>query len=42
MDLFDHANERDPTGIPLSERMRPRSLGEVVGQAHVIGEGRLL
>ncbi len=42
MDLFDHANERDPEGIPLSERMRPRSLGEVVGQEHVIGTGRLL
>ncbi len=42
MDLFDHASEQDPSGIPLSERMRPRSLGEVVGQAHVIGPGRLL
>lgn len=42
MDLFDHASERDPEGVPLSERMRPRSLGEVVGQAQLIGPGRLL
>jgi putative ATPase len=27
---------------PLAERMRPRSLDEVVGQAHVLGEGQLL
>lgn len=27
---------------PLAERMRPQSLGEVVGQAHVLGEGQLL
>ncbi|HEY8431374.1 MAG TPA: replication-associated recombination protein A [Sandaracinaceae bacterium] len=42
MDLFDHASARDLEGTPLSERMRPRSLVEVVGQEHVIGEGRLL
>ncbi len=42
MDLFDHASEREPEGVPLSERMRPRSLGEMVGQTHVIGAGRLL
>ena len=27
---------------PLAARMRPRSLDEVVGQSHIIGEGRLL
>ncbi len=42
MDLFDHANEHDPDTIPLSDRMRPRRLTEMVGQAHVIGEHRLL
>jgi putative ATPase len=42
MDLFDHANERDPVGIPLSDRMRPRSLGEMVGQTHLLGAGHLL
>jgi len=41
-DLFEHANERDGTGIPLSDRMRPRSLAEMVGQQHVIGVDRLL
>ena len=29
-------------GIPLAERMRPRSLAEFVGQAHLVGEGRIL
>ena len=27
---------------PLAERMRPRSLGEFVGQSHLVGEGRIL
>ena len=27
---------------PLAERMRPRSLAEFVGQAHLVGEGRIL
>lgn len=42
MDLFDHANDRNLEGIPLSDRMRPRSLAEMVGQQHVIGPDRLL
>ena len=29
-------------GAPLADRMRPRSLEELVGQAHLIGPGRLL
>ena len=29
-------------GTPLAERMRPRSLSEFVGQAHLVGEGRIL
>jgi putative ATPase len=29
-------------GVPLAERMRPRSLSEFVGQAHLVGEGRIL
>ena len=41
-DLFEHAAEQDPTGRPLAERMRPASLEEVVGQAHLVGEGGLL
>ena len=42
MDLFEHAAEKDPAGVPLAERMRPRTLAEVVGQTHLIGPGRLL
>jgi putative ATPase len=28
--------------IPLADRMRPRTLDELVGQAHLVGEGKLL
>lgn len=28
--------------IPLADRMRPQTLGEVIGQRHLIGEGKLL
>ncbi|OGN92274.1 MAG: AAA family ATPase [Chloroflexi bacterium RBG_13_48_17] len=28
--------------LPLAARMRPRSLGEFVGQEHLVGEGRVL
>lgn len=31
-----------PAGQPLADRMRPRSLDEVVGQEHLLGHGRLL
>ncbi len=30
------------TYVPLAEKMRPKTLDEVVGQAHVLGEGKLL
>ncbi len=29
-------------GIPLAERMRPRSIDEMVGQTHLLGEGKPL
>jgi len=29
-------------GVPLAARMRPRSMDEYVGQAHILGPGRLL
>src|SRR5436190_10232307 len=42
-DLFaaqeDSARERN---APLAERMRPATLAEFVGQAHLVGAGRLL
>lgn len=31
-----------PETAPLAERMRPRTLDEVVGQGHLVGEGHLL
>ncbi len=31
-----------PTGVPLAERMRPRSIDEVVGQSHLLGAGKPL
>ncbi|MDI3509615.1 MAG: putative ATPase [Betaproteobacteria bacterium] len=30
------------THVPLAERLRPRSLGEVIGQQHLLGEGMAL
>ncbi len=43
MDLFDHAmQERLASEAPLAERMRPQTLDEIVGQDHIIGEGRML
>jgi putative ATPase len=43
--LFHAAARRDPAlkaTVPLAERVRPRALGEVVGQGHLLGEGKLL
>ncbi len=42
MDLFEAAADRDLSGAPLAERMRPRSLDEVAGQQHLVGEGAFL
>ena len=41
-DLFTRAAEKDLSNAPLAERMRPRTLAEVVGQEHLLGEGKLL
>ncbi len=41
--LFPEPTESVPPGdIPLAERMRPQTLDEVVGQKHLIGEGKVL
>jgi putative ATPase len=43
--LFTAAMRHDPAmlgGSPLADRMRPRSLSELVGQGHLMGEGKLL
>ena len=43
MELFEQAaRESRREAAPLAERMRPRSLDEFVGQAHLLGPGRLL
>ncbi|MHB8417864.1 MAG: replication-associated recombination protein A [Myxococcales bacterium] len=43
MDLFDRAAERDgAAAAPLAERVRPTALEDVLGQADLLGEGRLL
>jgi putative ATPase len=42
MDLFRHSAQRDRAGQPLAERMRPRDLTEFVGQAHLVGAGKIL
>lgn len=43
MDLFDHAMQESMLNeSPLADRMRPQTLDEIVGQDHIIGEGRLL
>ena len=39
-DLFE--KEKKTKSIPLAVRMRPRDLGEFVGQEHILGEGKLL
>ncbi|HEU4480939.1 MAG TPA: hypothetical protein VFS18_03565 [Actinomycetota bacterium] len=43
MSLFDNALEdRFDEYAPLAARMRPRNVEEVVGQRHLLGEGRAL
>jgi putative ATPase len=43
MELFARSREATPDQrAPLAARMRPQSLDEVVGQAHLLGPGRLL
>jgi putative ATPase len=44
MDLFDQSPvpAAPPPAGPLADRMRPRSLDDVVGQEHLLGAGRVL
>jgi putative ATPase len=43
MDLFEQlAGERLDAAAPLADRLRPRSLDEFVGQAHLVGTGAVL
>ncbi len=41
MDLFEQTAQ-DRTNTPLAERMRPQSLDDIVGQQHLLGQGKLL
>ena len=42
-DFFEKpAKEKSAREIPLAARMRPRTLEEFVGQAHILGPGKLL
>ena len=42
-ELFPSTAPRGPlASAPLAERMRPRTIGEFVGQRHLLGTGRLL
>ena len=41
-DLFIEAGAHVDAGVPLAARMRPRAIDEVVGQRHIVGEGKLL
>ena len=38
-DLFSPAEPKTDPHAPLAERMRPRTLAEVIGQSHLTGEG---
>src|ERR1041384_3690803 len=42
MDLFEHSRKASGEGAPLADRMRPARLGDVVGQTHLLGPGKLL
>ena len=43
MDLFDPPAPRNPPPPPpLADRIRPRNLGEIVGQEHLLGPGKVL
>ena len=43
MDLFSYMKEKNQEKeSPLASRMRPKTLDEVVGQQHIIGEGKML
>jgi putative ATPase len=40
--LFSQNARKRQVGQPLAERMRPRSIAELVGQAHLLAPGRIL
>ncbi len=43
MNLFDQQAKEDLVrSTPLADRLRPKSLADFVGQAHLVGEGKIL
>ena len=42
MDLFVEEKKTDNKDLPLAVRMRPNGLDEFIGQAHILGKGKLL
>jgi putative ATPase len=40
--LFAAADKKNKILIPMAERMRPRTVADVLGQPHAVGEGKLL
>jgi putative ATPase len=42
MSGLEDATAGSKTAAPLADRMRPRTLGEFVGQDHLVGQGRVL
>lgn len=42
MDLFDSQLAKNPSHKPLADRMRPMTIEEIVGQEHLLGQGKVL
>jgi putative ATPase len=42
LELFPRESPAPKKGAPLADRMRPRTLEELVGQSHLLGEGKIL
>ncbi len=43
MDLFEYMGQKfEESNSPLASRLRPKKLEDIVGQDHIIGEGKLL
>ncbi len=42
VDLFSQSARKRHVGEPLAERMRPRTIAELVGQVHLLAPGRIL
>ena len=41
-DLFDAAGVSDDVPRPLADRLRPKTIKDITGQSHLLGEGGLL